>query len=56
MKRNRKALDYRVKMWFYRLTMKDVNKTARIIFSNIGLFITGLVLFLSIFLLPAFLH
>ena len=56
MKRNRKALDYRIKMWFYRLTINDISKTAWVIFSTIGLFITGLILFLSIFLLPAFLH
>ena len=56
MKRNRKSFNYQIKMWFYRLTIKDINKIVWVIFSNIGLFITGLVLFLSIFLLPAFLH
>lgn len=56
MKRNRKSFDYRIKMWFYRLTFKDITKALFIILSNVGLFITGLVLFLSIFILPAFFH
>jgi hypothetical protein len=56
MKRNRKSFDYRIKMWFYRLTFKDVKKIIWIALDNISLFIAGLILFFSLFLLPAFFH
>ena len=56
MKRTRNSLSYKVKMWFYRLTCRDIKYIVKIIFSFMLEFIIIFLGFISIFILPAFFH
>lgn len=52
----RNSLIYKIKFWFYRLTIKDIKKYFNICFNFINEFILILIIFLSIFIVPAFFH
>ena len=55
-KRTRNAFSYKIRMWFFRLTKEDIYNAIKLTADNIALFITGLILFLSLFFIPAFFH
>ena len=54
MKRTRKDWKYRVRMWFYRLTKEDFYKVFHCTADIIGLALTAILIFIAIFILPAF--
>ena len=54
MKKTRRHWKYRVYMWFYRLTKDDFYKVLRCIVDTIGLALTVILIFIVIFILPAF--
>lgn len=56
MKRNRKSLMYRARMWFYRLTKKDIYKLGLELFDGISLIVAMIFMFFVLFILPAFFH
>lgn len=57
MKHNiRGTIGYKVRMWYYRITKKDVKNTIYWIGENIILFIALIVIFMMIFFVPAIFH
>ena len=56
MKRSRNRFSYKVKMWFYNLTIKDIKKFIFLISNYIFESITAIIIFLFIILFPAFFH
>lgn len=56
MKRNRNSLKYRVRMWFYRLTKDDFRKFGLELFDGFSLIVAAIVMFFTLFILPAFFH
>ena len=56
-KRNyRNTLTYKIKMWFYRLTFRDVRNTIRICGITIVEFIMCIIGFIILIILPAFFY
>ena len=56
MKYNRRAWSYKIKMWFYRLTFKDLKKFLYVIGSNLLEIIMIILGFVLLFIFPAFFH
>lgn len=57
MKHNiRGTIGYKVRMWYYGITRKDVKNTVYWIGENIILFIALIVIFIMIFFVPAIFH
>lgn len=56
MKRNRKAISYRVRMWFYRLTREDFNKAFWFCMGWINAILLCVAIFIFLFIVPAFFH
>ena len=56
MKYNRRAWSYKIKMWFYRLTFKDLQKFLYAIGSNLLEIIMIALGFILLFIFPAFFH
>lgn len=52
-KRNRKMLSYRIHMWFYRLTFKDIKHFVIWVCENIFEIAAIIILFAMLFILPA---
>ena len=52
----RNTLQYKIKMWFYHLTFRDVEKWGKILFITLSEIIMMIVGFLILFVLPAFFH
>ena len=55
-KRNRYSIRYRIFHWFNTLTLKDVKRASKYIFSTFGELLTILFLLFVIFILPSFFH
>lgn len=55
-KKTRRAFDYRIKMWLYRLTKEDVYKMIWFVLDNVNLFLACAALLACCFILPALLH
>lgn len=55
-KRTRYDMDYKIKMWWYRLTWKDAQKAIYGICSIIGMTIVFAFILLSLAVFPAILH
>lgn len=55
-KRTRKALTYKIHRFFDQLTMDDIRKAACIVYDNLAIALTALLLFGCIFLLPHLFH
>lgn len=56
MKYNRRAWSYKIKMWFYRLTFRDIKVSLKKIFSVVIEFVIALLGFLFIFSFHGFFH
>ena len=56
MKRNRNAISYRVRMWFYRLTKEDFYNFIKEIVNGVSLIIALIIIFFMLFILPAFFY
>lgn len=56
MKRTRKSWSYKIKMYYYRLTFRDIKLFGRKIFSFMFDFIIAVLGFVLIFVLPALFH
>lgn len=52
----RNTLQYKIKMWFYHLTFRDVEKCSKFIFMILSEIIMTIIGFLILFVLPAFFH
>jgi len=53
--KKRNSFSYKIKMWFYRLTFRDVMSTSKIIIISVINFIMVVLGFLILFLGPSFL-
>ena len=56
MKRTRKSWSYKIKMWFYRLTFRDIKCAVKVVSEFIFEFIMVFLGFVLIFLIPALFH
>ena len=56
MKRTRNAIDYKVKMWFYRLTLADLKKWVFEIGNGLSVMFALIALFVLLFIVPALFH
>ena len=54
--KSRYSFSYKIYMWWYRLTKEDVYKGIWKVFDFVSLAIVAILMFFSIFILPAFLH
>ena len=52
----RKTLQYKIKMWFYRLTFRDIEKWVKMGLVFLFEIIISIFGFLMLFILPAFFH
>lgn len=52
----RKTLQYKIKMWFLRLTFRDVRYGIKISFLTVFEFVTAIVGFVALFIFPALFH
>ena len=55
-KKIRNSLKYKIKMWFYRLTFRDVKKGIKIFYETVFEIIILILSFLLLFIIPAFFH
>lgn len=56
MKRTRNSIWYKIDMWFYRLTFRDVKNACKKVGNIVFEFIIALIGFLMIFIFPALFH
>ena len=56
MKRTRNSLSYKIKMWYYRLTFRDIKHAVKIVLGFVFEFIMVFLGFVLIFLIPALFH
>lgn len=56
MKRTRNSIQYKINMWFYRLTFQDIKNIYKKIGNLVFEFIIALIGFLMIFIFPALFH
>ena len=56
MKRSRNCLSYKIKMWYYRLTFRDIKHMIKIICSFAFEFVIALLGFILFFIFPALFH
>lgn len=52
----RNSLKYKIEMWFYRLTFRDVKQGIKIIFNFMFEIIIAILGFIFIFVIPTLLH
>jgi len=55
-KKIRNSFNYKIKMWFLKVTFRDIIKYCKILFSWINEFIIIGIIFILIFILPHFFH
>jgi hypothetical protein len=51
--RKRRKIFYKIKIWFYQLTFRDIKKVSKICVNFIFEILTVLLIFLFIFIIPA---
>lgn len=56
MKRSRNCLSYKIRMWYYRLTFKEIKKVLKMVFSFVLKFVITLIGFALLFIFPALFH
>ena len=52
----RKTFRYKIKMWFYRLTFRDIKAYAQIVLDFTFEIIIGILGFVLVFIIPAIFH
>lgn len=55
-RKRRKSFNYKIKMWFLRVTFRDIIRYCKILFSWINEFIIIGIVFILLFILPHFFH
>ena len=52
----RKTWQYKIKMWLYRITFRDIKNGSKIFFDFVIEIIMAILGFILLFIIPAFLH
>lgn len=55
-KRTRYDLSYKIRMWFYRLTKKDIYNFTFSIIDGLGVLFAAITIFIFLFFIPAFFY
>lgn len=56
MKHTRNSIQYKITMWFYRLTFRDIKNSCKKVSNIIFEILIALIGFFMIFIFPAFFH